>query len=690
MSIPVQSCPAVSVIVPMYNAERYIQETLESLASQSMSDFEVLVVNDGSTDGCVTIAKQFALRDSRFRILDGHATGSAGAARNAALAVAEGEYLAFLDADDMFAPSMLEKLYRKAHADAADVVLTGFCSIDDATGARKSQRWAFRRDLLPDCTPFAPTDVQDHIFFATNPANWNKLFRRAFVEEAGLKFQALRRANDAYFTYIALARAKRISYVAEELVIYRVGNAGSLQGSIHETPLEFVQALAGISDSLHECGLYETFERAFLNLVASMSLGALPRAKTIDSFSATYEAVRERIFPRYGLTHESGEVFLSAHLRDRAMEVVSKPLASWLFDRTPSAGGPPLPADTPQAAFEPPVMVSDRPHAVEGPGITQGTPDVSVIVPVYNAATWLHECLLSVLGQSGVALEVICVNDGSTDESARILHEYATSDPRVVVIDRPNGGLSAARNTGLERARGRYTCMLDSDDYWRSDDLATLVARADEHELDVLLFDAETFFDAGVSEANYRAYATYYSRSRSYADVVTGSQMMADLNAANEYRPSACLYLTRTALFDEIGLRFIPGIMHEDNPFTFALLLNAARTAHVTQPLYARRVRPGSIMTAGAAERSMQGYFAAYLDMTRQLARQPVPGELAPVIGDVIHRMFAATRRLFLEAPADSEVRMNQAVTSPEAYSILQILQHERKQTLKIQRLSKG
>ncbi|WP_137845668.1 glycosyltransferase [Microbacterium sp. 2FI] len=682
------SIPAVSVIVPMYNAERHIQETLESLASQSLLNFEVIVVDDGSTDRSPEIVDAFVARDDRFSRVAGPTLSSAGAARNTGLDLARGEYLAFLDADDLFSPSMLEKLYAKAKADDADVVLTGFRNFDDITGEQAPQAWALRVQNLPARTPFAPGDIADHIFYVTNPSNWNKLFRREFVEGQGLRFQHLRRANDAYFTFVALAMSSRISYVAEELVLYRVGNAASLQGSIHESPLEFVEAILAISGALHAAGLDGRYQRAFKNLVATMSLGALARAKTAAAFVTTYSAVRDTLFPRFGLTVAPRDTFLASHVQRRVAEIVEKPVENWLFDRmiVPMAADV-LAADPSGDAHSAGSTAEASPGPADEAVIR---PDVSVIVPVYNSAAWLHECLLSVLAQSGVSLEVICVNDGSTDDSLSILHEYATSDARVVVVNRPNGGLSAARNSGLDVARGRYTCMIDSDDYWKLDGLADLVERADRDSLDVLLFDAESFFEPGVSESTHSAYATYYARSRSYSEVVTGPELIAVMREAKEYRPSACLYLTRTEFLAAARLRFIPGIMHEDNPFTFALLLNSKRAAHVQKPMYARRVRPGSIMTTAATQRSMQGYFASYLDMTRRLSLHSVPAELGSAIGDLVHHMYAASRRLFFELPEEIGNRIREADQSPEAHSAFLMLQYERSQVLKIRKLSRA
>lgn len=676
------STPAVSVIVPMHNAERHIGETLASIADQTLINFEVIVVDDGSTDRSAAIVDEFCARDARFSRMTGPAIGSAGAARNVGMTKARGEYVAFLDADDLFAPSMLEKMFVKARSESADVILTGFKSFDDTTGEETSQKWGMRVEHLPKRTPFAPTMIADHIFYVTNPANWNKLFRREFVEDHKITFQHLARSNDAYFTFLSLAKASRISYVEEELVKYRIGNAGSLQGSIHKTPLEFVDVLTQLDQSLREAGIQERFHRAFVNLVATMSTGALARANTADAFVATYDAVRDRLFPRFGITEADPSVFLSDYVRRQIKDIIEKPAAGWLFDRNRVS-------DSRNSVATDVNELETSATPVHDLSVPESQPDVSVIIPVFNSARWLHECLLSVLGQSEVSLEVICVNDGSTDDSLRILNEYATSDPRVLVVTRPNGGLSASRNTGLELASGRYTVFLDSDDYWKSDDLSALVAKADTNSLDVLLFDAESFFEPGVTEANFNAYATYYERKRSYSSPVTGIEMIVSLRRAKEYRPSACLYLTKTQLLKTAELRFIRGIAHEDNPFTFALLLNATRVAHVNQAFYARRVRPGSIMTAGSAERSMRGYFACYLDMNRRAASFPVRSEWREDIGRLVHDMYSATRKHFVDLPADAGDRIQDVDPGSDAYSSYLSLRRDRDQVSQLRKLSK-
>lgn len=125
--------------------------------------------------------------------------------------------------------------------------------------------------------------------------------------------------------------------------------------------------------------------------------------------------------------------------------------------------------------------------------MNHGEPQVSVIIPVYNVAQYLRQCLDSVTGQTLSDIEIICVNDGSTDGSPAILEEYREKDGRIVVINRENGGVSAARNCGMEHARGKYVYFLDSDDYLDPEALGKTVRLAEDNEADGVHFATEPF-----------------------------------------------------------------------------------------------------------------------------------------------------------------------------------------------------
>ncbi|WP_454141892.1 glycosyltransferase family 2 protein [Microbacterium lacticum] len=310
---------------------------------------------------------------------------------------------------------------------------------------------------------------------------------------------------------------------------------------------------------------------------------------------------------------------------------------------------------------------ADRPQRV-------AQPDVSVVIPVFNAEDWVSECIASVLAQTGADLEVICVDDGSTDGSGAVLRRFAAADERVTVIDQPNQGQSVARNAGLDAASGRYIVYLDSDDFWMSDSLSGFVRRADEAKLDVLLFDCVAFRDGDVTEAIWARYGNYYKRKNEYDTVRTGLEMIDDMRSHRDYRPHVGMYLARTEYVRRAGARFIPGIVHQDNPYTFALLLNAPRTAHVKEDAYARRVRPGSTITALRAEQSAKGYYLSYVAMSRMLAAH---GDTAPTpdgVYSVVAGVFDGGRKAAATLTPDARRALRALDDSVDAQLILRAM----------------
>lgn len=277
--------------------------------------------------------------------------------------------------------------------------------------------------------------------------------------------------------------------------------------------------------------------------------------------------------------------------------------------------------------------------------------DVSVVIPVNNAEAWLDECLASVQCQSGVSLQIICVDDGSTDQSPSILMQHAEVDDRILVITQDNAGASVARNAGIRAATGRYLCFLDSDDYWRLDALNKLVQRADAELLDVLLFDAQAFAEPGVDKDLWNKYRQAYDRSKVYPSGVSGPEMLAAMRAEHEYQPSACLALVRRELLTSTALSFLPGVIYEDNLFTLALHLAAERVGYEGLPFYARRVRKGSTVSLPSDAAGLQSHVTVLAEMIRLLEGREYDPAIAMQIGDVIGSIWWAARRTCSQLP---------------------------------------
>ena len=251
-------------------------------------------------------------------------------------------------------------------------------------------------------------------------------------------------------------------------------------------------------------------------------------------------------------------------------------------------------------------------------------PTVSVIIPVYNAANYLRRCLDSALGQTLKDIEVICVDDGSTDGSSAILAEYARADSRVRVIRQDNAGQGAARNRALELAQGEYAYFMDADDELaETDALGFLVGEMSANLLDLLFFDAETRYGAGCETSAINSAS--YARRREYHDVADGPGLFVAMSRYGEFSVSPCLFMASREFLRKRGIRFPVGARYEDNPFTLAAILAAKRVAHRRRRLYIRNVHGGSTMTQPLTARDVEGYAQCRDFAEKQAARHDLP-----------------------------------------------------------------
>lgn len=249
---------------------------------------------------------------------------------------------------------------------------------------------------------------------------------------------------------------------------------------------------------------------------------------------------------------------------------------------------------------------------------------LSVIVPVYNAEPYLAAALESVLSQTLRDLEVICVDDGSTDGSAAALADITVRDPRVRVLTQANAGQGAARNRGLELARGEFVYFMDADDELVGpDEFAYLIGESERESLDMLFFDAETRVDAGAVCAQVNA--GDYIRTRDYSKVWSGPDLFAALCAHRDYTVSPCLVIARRDFLRRNGIRFAEGVIHEDNVFMLRAILSATRASHRPRRAYVRCVHAGTTMTKPLSVRNLRGYVACYLDGQEWLAENDYP-----------------------------------------------------------------
>jgi len=231
-------------------------------------------------------------------------------------------------------------------------------------------------------------------------------------------------------------------------------------------------------------------------------------------------------------------------------------------------------------------------------------PKVSVIIPVYNTEKYLREALDSIVNQTLKEIEIITINDGSTDSSLDILNEYAQKDNRIIVYSQENKGQAIARNLGIEKSKGRYVYFFDSDDILLPTALEETYNKCEKDNLDLCFFDADIFYD----DIKYDLHFDYKRCHLLEDKIYDGIEITNILLDINKFRASPCLYLLNANFLNSIKLYF-HNVIYEDELFGVLLYIQATRVGLVCENFFLRRVRTNSTITKPYTSHNLNSHF---------------------------------------------------------------------------------
>lgn len=283
--------PAISIIMPVYNGEEYLYESLGSLRKQTLKNIEVICIDDESTDASCSIIESIAAQDPRFKLLK-QKHSNAGNARNLGIKEAKGEYLLFLDSDDNFDKNLCKKTYEKAKIKNADIVVFNSQKRDVKKDSIISKEQIERKIKLINKT-FAPKDISDKVFQFTSACPWTKLYRKSFVLKNNLEYHNTSNSNDVYFTRTAMVTAKRIVAIKDNLVTYNYNRDDSLQGKKDGEPLAFYNEYKEVKKYLEEKGLYELYEYSYKLALMEESLWNYNTMRTLEAKAKIRKTIKK-------------------------------------------------------------------------------------------------------------------------------------------------------------------------------------------------------------------------------------------------------------------------------------------------------------------------------------------------------------------------------------------------------------
>lgn len=289
-------------------------------------------------------------------------------------------------------------------------------------------------------------------------------------------------------------------------------------------------------------------------------------------------------------------------------------------------------------------------------------PKISVVMPIYNVEKYLNECLSSIVEQTFPDIEIICINDGSTDGSPEILEKWSNQDSRIIVYHRNNSGISCSRNFGASKAKGEYIFFIDSDDYLVKNAFDLLYSEALSHNLDVLYFDAELFCDETDLYENFKQRCNYYIRNSEYNGVTSGSFLFSEMINNNDYKVVVFLQFIKLSYYKRKNLFFYEGIIHEDILFSFLCIIQADRVKYIKKILYKKRFRKLSIMTTPRGGKNVIGLFTGMVNIIKFSIIHNPDTNVLPETKKYILRLYENSKNIYMNLPSEEK----KSITFPE------------------------
>lgn len=586
----------ISVIVPVYNVEKYLPQCMESIINQTFKGIEIICINDGSTDNSLKILQDYAEKDERIQIINQKNMGLS-AARNSGLKIARGKYIFFIDSDDWIEADTLKTLYDTALETDADLTCCHFATFgetpEDGTRANDKQLYFNQSEF----TPNGVCSLKDNPLKIHAVVN-GKLHKKSIIEKYQLSFPKQRLIHeDEYWTWVYGIHCQKYFYVSTPLYHYRV-HQDSITGTENRTtkPLDIIDIDILIAQNLQQNNQLQAYILQLENLFISHLIAGITR-----SGFKHYEQAKQKM-----------------------AQYLEIPYISDNFKRNINS-------------------------------LLESKVPVSVIVPVYNTAPYLTQCLDSLLNQSFDALEIICIDDGSTDNSLEILKNYEASDTRIHVISQKKQGVSVARNKGLEIAQGKYILFLDSDD-WLEPYIIEKSLMFMQYGIDILAFSIR-LYDMEKNDFIYSSYYNYINELPYFCKL----NILQSLKTIIKFPFEIGGKVYRKEILQKNNITFCTGLeIHEDEIFNLHYILHSENYGVLKEYGYNyRHPRPNSTSSSiNKNDIKDLKKFLNFMDFFSRFFQKALPKEIETFlqefyfirIRNIIHNFFVMDNKQYYNA----------------------------------------
>ncbi len=435
--------PAVSILVPVYKVENYLEECLDSLVNQTLKDIEIICVNDGSPDSSAKILEKYSKEDSRIVIVNKE-NGGLPSARNAGLNTARGEYVGFVDADDYAEPNMFEKLYKTAKKENSEIVV---CGANIFPLNPKPSQWLYEV-LSPKNVTYR--EFTPEIIFSepgARPFLWRTFIKRDLIERNGMRLQEdILVGEDNAFQCRIYPMAKGVTLISDKLYNYRWYREGSMMNS-------------GIYDDMTKRVYSHT---KLLKHIAEKWL------------ETDYMGKMEDEFLKWSVEFLYDD-FIKIPLNDR-IYIASEIVPVWeKCSYYKNKISMPLYIDE---MFE---------YFISCTKERKMSPRVSVIIPVGKKAEYLKKNIIEIIEQNISDIEIILINCNVSDSTYAVMHKLFHKYKNIRMFNQGGSVLSQALNIGIKLASGKYFTFIQPKDWYSKNIFDEWYKKADSTDSDICM-----------------------------------------------------------------------------------------------------------------------------------------------------------------------------------------------------------
>ena len=627
--------PLVSVIVPVYNCENELDRCLTSIYSQTLKSIEIICVNDGSQDNSLEILRNHESTHNSLRVMTQENAGQ-GAARNRAISVAKGKYIAFVDSHDWIEPKMCETMaFELEHHPEAQLAKCGtFC--DFCYPVTDNERKGLE-NYFSEPEPAGVYPVGRDKLLTGGPCD--KMYRTSLIKDNNIRFPEGVKNEDEAFVLFCVCRASSFVLMKDKFYHYIKNMSGTMNTQAQK-------ALSGkLPDIFDICNLlldflYAERKHTYIGRIIKTTLGAA------DRFEST---------PVEDIMSHAVSTLLDKAQFHRLVETVVPDKRAWCKRKA----GKYL-----NLRYETPFVFRDLSMWLPTPkkqntSLVTARPDVTFVVPIYNAERFMMQTLDALLDQTLRNIEILCINDGSTDRSSEILEYYQSIDPRVRAITKENSGVSSSRNLGIKEARGKYISFVDGDDMLDPHMAERCFNTATEFDLEIVAFDFQCFDCSTEKKLDH-----YWTISNRAAELPMGQVFDAEAFASRPvaFYGSCWMYLWKKAFLEKNKLQFPTIKISEDMCFVVNAISSVKRMMVLPEVFYHyRRNVPGSAITSLGKTSAPDPRLNTVPEMCRIIERLAKKEILSESKANIIGRLLSEMR-YFHKLSKELEHRVESAI----------------------------